>query len=304
MAYCDSSPDCIRPRILYKTDDTWRIFNLGFCEEIDCATPVNRNVMQAENGNSFNYVYLGANVGNTLRTTLGNSLISIPSSILSTGEKLISADGCENNVLFVGTSAVVRYDTQDKSYSVIRNSTLPLTGISYSDVSICDDCSTAFIAADNGRVLELDLQTNRAKTYYINNGAGIVHHIEAVSCCSFLAAVEDDLYHVCQGIVTKSSNILGTVTALNNVDGDIVYAATIFNGINMLWMSADGGKTFASILESAESGNVVTNISACEDKPGIVNFAGYFNAAGVTEAEFQTASIPWNCQNFDGILFE
>lgn len=301
---CGCSGECVKPRILYKTDSTWRIFNLPYCDEIDCTTPVNRNVMQGENGNSFNYVYLNANVGTTLKTTLGSSLISIPSSLLSTGEKLISADGCGNTVIFVGTSAIVKYDTTTKTPTIYRNSTLPLANINYNSVSICDDCETAFIGADNGKAIEFDITTGRAQTYYINNGIGIVHHIEAVSCCSFLAAVEDDLYHVCQGTVTKSANILGTVTALNNVDGTIVYAATIFHGVNMLWMSADGGKTFASILESSESGNIVTNISACYDKPATVNFAGYFNPNGVTESEFQTASIPWACENYDGVLFE
>ncbi len=300
---CGCSGECVKPRILYNINNRWQIFPLAYCDEIDCATPVNRNVMQGDNGNTFNYVYLTANAGTTLRTTLGSSLITIPQSALSTGEKLISADGCDNTVVFVGTSAIVVYNTSSKTYEVLRNSTLPLTGISYNDVSICDDCSKAYISADNGRAIELDLETKRATTYYLNNGAGVVHHIKAVSCCTFLAAIEDDLYHVCDGAVQRSANILGTVTALNSVDEDIIYAATIFHGINMLWVSADGGKSFSSIMESSESGNVVTNISACYEKPSVVNFAGYFNPNGVAEADFQSASISWACENFDGVLF-
>lgn len=300
---CGCSGPCIKPRILYQTENNrWRVFPLSYCDEIDCTTPVNRNVMQGGGGTSFNYVYLNGNYSSSIRTTLSNSLVSIPSSALPPNEKLISADGCDNTVILVGNTNIVIYDTATKTYEVLRNRTLPLIGINYSDVDICDDCSTAYISADNGRVIKLDLETNLAETNYINNGIGVVHHIQAISCCSFLAAVEDDLYYVCNGETTKSANILGTVTALYSVDGDIVYAATIFHGINMLWMSADGGRSFISIHESDESGNVISNISACISDPSMVNFGGYFNSNGVTEADFQTSSIPWACQTFDGVL--
>ena len=197
----------VAPKGVLSQENEWRVFNLSFCDEIACTTPVNRNVMESEDGTTFNYVYLNGNYGNTIRTTLANSLVTIPANILQSNEKLISADGCGNTVILVGNTSIVLYNASNKTYKIVHHEQLPLVGIDYSDVSIHNDCDTVYIAGNDGRVIQYNIEEATAQTYYLNNGVGIIHHVEAISPCSFLAAIEDDLYYVCEVKFHKNKTI-------------------------------------------------------------------------------------------------
>lgn len=303
LAQCDD--DCVEARILYRTDcnQSWKKFSTPVCTDINCATPVNKNVLLGNDG-SFNYIYLNPNFGTTIREVIANSVITIPSNAALNGDTMVSADGCGCQVIFVGGSTILRYNTVSKTYSELHSPSIPLTNINFCDVSICDDCETAFIAADNGRVLELNLTTLEGTMHYLNNGIGQVNHVEAVSCCSFIASVAGKTYYSCNGKIANVSNILGSITAIHAVSDTIVYAASIYNDLARLYMSVDGGASFMAIREITIQGYHISNIYACDDDASQVVFAGYFNPTGVTEADAQSCQLFWMCEDTPGVLFD
>lgn len=300
-------PNCIKPRVLYRKNckSSWQTFELLDADEAYFNNIVlNRNVYYSDEAKNYNYVNVKSFANATItQTIVENSLVTIPESFLAATEALYSADSMGTTVLLVGQSNIVKYDTLSKTYSMIPNPD------SYQcvDVSFADN-ETAYISTEAGTILKLDLSDNSLTPSTIPV-FGVVHHVKALSCCTFIAAVEDELYRVCDNISTKSLGIFGTVTALYNI-GDIVYAATSRDNVTRLWLSADGGISFKLLLEDDLTGvteNLVTNISACETAPNSVTFAGAYGQDGFVEADLQAVTVTVDLTKFlttTGFIFE
>lgn len=299
---CDCTlPDCIKPRILYRTNckSDWQVYQIAEVGDILCETPLNRNVMFSDTAEEFYYVYLNNTFGSTLKpvtgtvdsTILQNSLITIPENFLPSGT-LYAADGDGVNVILVGNANIIRYNTNTKQYYLIANT----------DAHQCIDVdfanyNTVYISTSSGYVLKLNLDDDSLTA--ISVAPGLIHHVQATSCCSFVAAIEDDLYSVCDGIVIKSTGLVGTVTALKAVNENILYVATFTSdGVNKSWVSVDAGFSFMLLSDSE---NLTTNISACENKPNSVTFAGHFNPTGLTQPDLQVAAITVDCTEFEDV---
>lgn len=293
-------PDCILPRILYRTNCNadWQVYQIANVGDIDCDNPLNRNVMHSTTSAEYYYVYLSNTLGASMTPLFGtintsileNSLITIPDSALTSGT-LYSADGSGTNVILVGNANIVRYDTVTQTYYLIPNP----DNHQCVDVDFASD-EIAYIATTSDIVLRLDLTDNSLTE--IRVVVDLVHHLEAISENSFVAAVGDSLYLVCGETVTKSNNITGTVTALASANENILYAATFDAGVNKSWVSVDGGYSFTLL---SNDDHITTNISACVEKPNSVTFAGLFNPNGTTELELQTAALVLPCGDFPDV---
>lgn len=295
LVECDD--DCAMVRILYTTDNVnWQKYSSPVCTDIDPSTWVDKNVVIDNDGN-FNFFYLNG-LGQTIRSSLANGNIQIPTSAILDGSKLIAADGYGCSVVMVGGTYIFVYNTSTQTYYQFTHQRIPINNINYCSVSMLDE-TTFIVGADNGRVFEINLEEDTVNVNYFNNAVGAIHQLEYVTECEYIVSTDDDFhYYNLDGTQNKVANLYGTVTAIESVSEDIVYLATFDGTYASLWMSANGGKSFRIIKEIDVMGQVITNISVCEEDPSEVRFGGFISGTPI----YDTCGLSWNLDKL-GVLY-